>query len=255
MNALLADPEAAWGTNYVGVTHPSEPNYLVLEAGDTFGIRNDRDPEDNSQTTHDHLVWLLDHARPPLVWRSYQEHIETHPCPVANHGLYAVRHNPMMFFTDVTRDRKYCAEHVRPLSQLAGDIASDRSAPAYAFITPDLYHDMHTARAAGPWSRKSQIREGDDWLKQVLPVIRKSEAYRRGVIFITWDESEGRGMPPIGILVISPAIRHGEVKKRYDHYDLFRTLEAIFGVGPVGNARARRAAVMNDFFKEPIATK
>lgn len=255
INALLADPEAAWGSNYVGVTHPSEPNYLVLEAGDTFGIRNDRDPEDNSQTTHDHLVWLLDHARPPLAWRSYQEHIERHPCPIANHGLYAVRHNPMMYFTDVTGDRRYCADHVRPLPKLADDLKSEKETPAYAFVTPDLYHDMHTQRAGPPWSRKSQIREGDDWLREILPVIRRSEAYRRGLIVITWDESEGRTMPPIGILMLSPAVRHGEVKKRFDHYDLFRTIEAIFGVGPVGNARARRAAVMNDFFREPIAGK
>jgi hypothetical protein len=253
LNGLLSDPEVAWGSDYVGVTHPSEPNYLVLEAGDTFGIRNDRDPEDNSQTTHDHLVWLLDHAQPPLAWRSYQEHIELHPCPTANHGLYAVRHNPVMYFTDVTHDRKYCADHVKPLARLFEDLKDEKSAPAYAFITPDLYHDMHNQRAAGPWKWKSQIREGDDWLKEILPAIRKTEPYRDGVVMITWDESEGRGQPPIGMLMISPHAAHGEVRKRYDHYDLFRTIEAIFGVGPVGNARARRASVMKEFFKVPVS--
>jgi len=253
INGLRADPEVAWGSDYVGVTHPSEPNYLVLEAGDTFGVRNDRDPEDNSQTTHDHLAWLLDHARPPRAWRSYQEHIELHPCPVSNHGLYAVRHNPVMYFTDVTHDRKYCADHVKPLAQMVEDLKSEKSSPAYAFITPDLYHDMHNQRAVGPWKWKSQIREGDDWLKETLPVIRRSEAYRSGVVMITWDESEGRGEKAIGMVMISPLAAHGEVRKRYDHYDLFRTIEAIFGVGPVGNARARRASVMKEFFKVPVA--
>ena len=255
LNGLLSDPDVAWGSDYVGVTHPSEPNYLVLEAGDTFGVRNDRDPEDNSQTTHDHLAWLLDHAQPPRAWRSYQEHIELHPCPTANHGLYAVRHNPMMYFTDVTHDRKYCADHVKPLSRLFEDLKSEKSTPAYAFITPDLYHDMHNLRAAGPWSRKTRIRQGDDWLRETLPAIRRSEAYRNGVVMVTWDEPQGRGQPAIGILMLSPHAAHGEVKKRYDHYDLFRTIEAILGVGPVGNARARRASVMKEFFREPIAAK
>jgi hypothetical protein len=255
VNGLLSDPEVAWGSRYYGVTHPSEPNYLVLEAGDTFGIRNDRDPEDNSQTTHDHLAWLLDHAAPPRSWRSYQEHIESHPCPVANHGLYAVRHNPVMFFTDVTRDRKYCADHVKPLARLFDDLGKEKDTPAYAFVTPDLYHDMHNQRAAGPWSWKSRIREGDDWLKEIVPTIRKSAAYRNGAILITWDESEGRHEPPVGMIVISPFARRGEVKTRYDHYDLFRTIEAIFGVGPVGNARARRASVMKEFFTAPIPAK
>src|SRR5437870_2996962 len=42
--------------------HPSEPNYLWLEAGTNFGIRNDRSPARNHQSTTSHLVDLLEAA-------------------------------------------------------------------------------------------------------------------------------------------------------------------------------------------------
>src|SRR3989441_6098559 len=51
--------------------HPSEPNYLWLEAGTNFGIRNDKSPAHNHQSTTSHLVNLLEAAG--LSWRAYQE--------------------------------------------------------------------------------------------------------------------------------------------------------------------------------------
>src|SRR5437867_12019603 len=39
--------------------HPSEPNYLWLEAGTNFGILNDSSPATNHQTSKSHLVTLL----------------------------------------------------------------------------------------------------------------------------------------------------------------------------------------------------
>ena len=55
-------PEAAYATqdyNPPGL-HPSEPNYLWLEAGTNFGITNDDAPSANSQPTGTaHLVRQL----------------------------------------------------------------------------------------------------------------------------------------------------------------------------------------------------
>jgi len=42
--------------------HPSEPNYLWLEAGTNFGIRDDNSPASNHQRTTRHLVSLLNAA-------------------------------------------------------------------------------------------------------------------------------------------------------------------------------------------------
>src|SRR5664280_949276 len=53
--------------------HPSEPNYLWLEAGTNFGVFDDNDPCINHQNTTRHLVTLLDNAG--ISWKTYQEDI------------------------------------------------------------------------------------------------------------------------------------------------------------------------------------
>ena len=42
--------------------HPSEPNYLWLEAGTNFGIFDDNDPSINHQNTNRHLAAQLNRA-------------------------------------------------------------------------------------------------------------------------------------------------------------------------------------------------
>src|ERR1041385_7457868 len=59
--------------------HPSEPNYLWLEAGTNFGILNDDGPDKNHQSTTAHLVTQLEAAG--HTWKSYQEDISGTDCP------------------------------------------------------------------------------------------------------------------------------------------------------------------------------
>ena len=80
--------------------HPSEPNYLWMEAGTGFGIRNDRSPSRNHQSTTQHLVSLLDGAG--ISWRAYLEGVDGRSCPLEDVGRYAVKHNPFAFFDDIT---------------------------------------------------------------------------------------------------------------------------------------------------------
>src|SRR4051795_2446315 len=62
--------------------HPSEPNYLWLEAGTNFGIRNDDPPSSNAQSTTNHLVTQLKNTG--ISWKSYQEGITGTTCPTTD---------------------------------------------------------------------------------------------------------------------------------------------------------------------------
>src|SRR5574340_1525089 len=57
-------PMASYAEQYYNPpgNHPSEPNYLWLEAGTNFNIFNDDEPDENHQSTTRHLVTLLDQA-------------------------------------------------------------------------------------------------------------------------------------------------------------------------------------------------
>src|SRR5215469_8649159 len=112
--------------------HPSEPNYLWLEAGTNFGVSDDADPSANHQSMTNHLVTLLNNAH--ISWKSYQESISGTDCPLTSMGLYAAKHNPMVFFDDVTNtnnpNSSYCIAHVRPYSEFATDLQHN-SQPFY----------------------------------------------------------------------------------------------------------------------------
>ncbi len=83
-NTLL--PTASYAEQYYNPpgNHPSEPNYLWLEAGTNFGISDDSDPAFNHQSTTQHLVTLLSNAG--LSWKSYQEGISGTDCPLKEVG-------------------------------------------------------------------------------------------------------------------------------------------------------------------------
>ena len=242
-------PMASYAEQYYNPPgiHPSEPNYLWLEAGTNFGIFNDAPPSANHQNTTLHLVTLL--GRAGISWKSYQEGISGTVCPLTANGLYAPKHNPMVFFDDVTNtndpNSAYCIAHERPFTGLATDLQKHAVA-RYNFITPNLCNDMHDTCAP----LNDSVKQGDTWLAQNLPPILNSQAYKNGgIVFITWDEGEG-GDGPIGMIVLSPDAKGGGYSNtiHYTHSSTLRTLQEIFGVTPLlGDAKT--AIDLSDLFK------
>ncbi len=233
--------------------HPSEPNYLWLEAGTNFGVTNDDEPAVNHQHSTQHLVTLLDQAG--ITWKSYQEDIDGTVCPIKSSGLYAAKHNPMVFFDDVTGSNNptssYCIAHVRPYAELAADLQNNKQA-RYNFITPNLCNDMHNT--CPPLN--DSVLQGDTWLSQNIPVILNSQAYQNGgIVFITWDEGEGlleseTNDGPIGLILLSPNAKgHGYSNTiRYTHSSTLRTIQEIFGVTPL-LGDAANATNLSDLFQ------
>src|SRR5438105_2038647 len=136
-NILL--PQASHCNQYYAIGHPSLPNYLWLEAGTDFGIADDNPPSSHHQATTNHLVTLLNRAG--ITWRAYQENISGTFVPLTNSYPYAVRHNPFVYFDDVTGTNNpknaYGIAHIRPYSELAGDL-TNHTVAAYNFITPNV---------------------------------------------------------------------------------------------------------------------
>jgi hypothetical protein len=225
--------------------HPDEPNYLWLEAGTNFNIFVDGTPMSPPVGAPTHLVSLLNAAG--LPWRAYQEGITGYPCPLANQGLYVVRHDPFVFFGDVTGgydpNNAYCIAHVRPYSELQTDLAAGTVA-SYNFITPNLCDDMDSTCPL----LDDPIRQGDAWLSTEVPKILASQAYQAGgVLLITWDQGQGDD-GPIGLIVLSPKAKVGYQNSiYYTHSSTLRTVEEFLGVSPLLNDAAN-ATDLSDLF-------
>ncbi len=246
-NTLL--PQSSYATQYLNPpgNHPSEPNYLWLEAGTNLGVSNDNPPSDNHQHTTAHLVTLLQNAG--LSWKAYQEGIDGKTCPLVDNYPYATRHNPMIFFDDVTGTNNpnsaYCIAHERPYGELASDLHNNTVAN-YNFITPNVCDDMHDSCSP----TNDGMKQGDTWLSHEVPTILNSQAYQNGgALFITWDEGENGSDGPIGMIVLSPAAKGNGYSNtiHYSHGSTLRTMQEIFNVTPfLGDAA--NAVDLSDLF-------
>jgi phosphatidylinositol-3-phosphatase len=240
-------PMGAHATQYFNPpgNHPSEPNYIWLEAGHHLGLTTNNDASAaNSTATKHHLVRYLQNAG--ILWRTYQEDIDGTICPLTNDelfGRYVAKHNPFVFFRDLTDNNNpnssYCIAHNRPFTELATDLGKNTIA-RYNFITPNLCNDMHDCG----------IKAGDTWLSQNLPVILNSQAYQNnGAVFITWDEGDGSD-GPIGMIVVSPLAKVNYANSiHYTHSSTLRTMQEIFGVRPLLRDAAK-ATDLSDLFAD-----
>lgn len=250
LNGLLATSASA--SNFLdqfAISTPSEPHYIWMEAGtnefdDVVFTNNDSPSATHSTADTEHLVTQIAAAPSGITWRSYQEGLDdsTGACPIASSGRYAAKHNPFVFFRDVSgnppsKTNAYCASHHKALDALAGDLSAEAVA-TYNFITPDLCHDMH-GQSGCPSS--NLVRSGDDWLASNLPPLVAYVSSHAGVIFIVWDEGDQTTKMPF--LAVGPGTKPGYVSSTaYMHGSLLKSVERILGL-PV----LARVAGDNDF--------
>jgi hypothetical protein len=246
INSLLTNAQASWCTNYYdnpAAAHPSEPNYIWLEAGTNalsdHTFSTDNDPSATNSSGQPHLGSLM--AAKGVTYKNYAEDIDGTTCPITSTGNYAPKHVPFVFFRDISGSppsatNATCMQHVVPYTKLASDLTGGTVAQ-YNFISPNLCDDMHTDCGTG-----DAIKQGDDWLKAQVPVIMASNAYKNdGAIFITWDESEG-GELPIGMIVLSPLAKGNgyQGKTKYYHSSMVHTVQTVFGLTPLLNDAANQ---------------
>jgi hypothetical protein len=216
---------------------PSEPHYIWMEAGtntfDDHTFTTDRDAlkskkGKNSTDSKNHLVAQMNSA---VAWMSYQEGITAGRCPIVSFDLYAAKHNPFVFFEDVSgnppsKTNQFCIDHHKPYSAFAADLAANTIAK-YVFITPNLCNDMHGDKKCPKGVHR--ITAGDNWLKAELPRIIDWVTQNAGVIFVVWDE--GRATKKLPFLAIGPGVKANHVSAvAFNHGSLVRSVEEIFNL-------------------------
>ncbi len=223
----------ALATRYSAVTHPSLPNYLALTSGTTGGITTDCNPPGGScLVTGPNLAAELDRAG--RSWKMYAESMPA-PCTTTNTALYAVKHNPFLYFPSVTAQPAYCASHDVPYTQFGTDLASATTLPDFAFISPNLCNDMHDCSVAA----------GDAWLHANVSRILASPAFttQRSLLVVTFDEGDASDNT-VACVFAGPAARaHTVSNAPYTHYSLLRTIEEAWGLNPLTGDDAAATAM------------
>ena len=255
--SLIGNSNAPWinfaaktyglATNYTGVSHPSQPNYIAATSGALNGVFNDNDITIDVPNIVDQIEGS------GRTWKAYMQSFSLCSKPTdhaCGNQLYERKHNPFISYKDVQTNPVRVAKIV-DFSQFSTDLANN-SVPAYSWISPDQCHDMH-GRAATPsdpcdFSQvQSLIATGDTFLSQTVSAIMNSRAWTgNSVIFITWDESDfpfsdvsgccdavpGAG----GGHVVTLTISHSDHSARtssvaYNHYSMLSTIEGGWSLG------------------------
>lgn len=214
INSLVR--ECGLATNFSAESHPSLPNYIAMTSGSTQGITDDNGPSSHRLAVPTIFSQLGNR------WRALAESMPSN-CYSGDSGVYAVRHNPATYFTNI---RRHCLKQDIPLP------AQPNLSARFTFVTPNLCHDMHSCPSTGD-DEGAQTRAGDSWLSTWLPNLLNSPQYTSGstAIFITWDEDDPTASQHIATLVLSPYTPVGTVSGRsFTHYSLLRTTEDLLGI-------------------------
>jgi phosphatidylinositol-3-phosphatase len=212
------------------------------------------------------------------VWKAYIEDMGSSTCVHPNSGAlddaeppgagsdYDTRHNPFIYFHSLL-DLGDCSADDEALTQLSGDLGSASNTPAYTFVAPGLCDDSSQTLCAS--GQPGGLAGEDAFLKQWVPAILRSSAYKHGgALIITFTISTpadaggtgttglsgstgptgstaptapapGPGHPvQVGALVLSPYTVGGRtVSTKYDPYSVLRSVEDLFGFTPLGHAK------------------
>jgi hypothetical protein len=230
LKGLIA--RGALATNYEAVARPSQPNYIALFAGDTFGI----DDSNNHDMDADNLADQLE-----AKGRTWSVSAENYPGNCFRgatasggrdgNGTYARKHNPAISFLSISRNPARCA-HIHDLT------AFDPADADVQMIIPNLCNDAHDC----------PLSTADQWLSRIVPKILDSATFKKdGVLFVTFDEAESRQENHVPLVAVGPAIRPGTTyPDNANHYALLRTLEDNWGLGCL--ARACRSSNLGGLF-------
>lgn len=262
---------------YYGIAHHSTPNYLAQISGQAA---NEMTRDDcpgyapfietgiaaQGQVQGSGCVYPASVPTLPgqlsaagITWKGYMEDMKTpclHPALGAKddhqnataEDQYATRHNPFVYFEQITSSPD-CRANVVDFAAFAADLRSLATTPALSYITPNLCHDGHDLPCAD--GSPGGLASADAWLREQIPAIQASPAFKKdGLLVITFDEAEGDSAGPPGIpggtaggltgaLVLSPFTKAGTTSEtEYNHYSLLASIEDIFSLPRLGYAGA-----------------
>jgi Phosphoesterase family len=261
--ATLAAKGASF-SNFHALFHPSYPNYLAMVAGTDFGIhrrgryladRQTNFPNDDAhKTIADRLI------ASGLDFKNYAEELPEGPCPFridnqhvakSKKGDYVRRHVPFLSFREVQEkwcDRVVQVDSSKGNSLLGGDSTFVRDAKAglvaYSFYTPNMNNDGHNTNVAF----------AGEWVGKFLDKTFTEKLRKGTLVIVTFDESGHNRDNRIFTLFFGDMVKEASqqdpkvLDRHYTHYDVLRTIEDNFGLGPLAEGD-RNAAAITDIWK------
>jgi phosphatidylinositol-3-phosphatase len=202
-------------TSSYAITHPSQPNYFALFSGATQGITDDGCYTPGFSSAPNLASELTAAGK---SWGSYNETLPSQGSTTCSSGKYARKHNPWFGFSNVpTSTAKTFAQFPTDYTTL----------PKVSFVTPNLCSDMHDC----------SVSTGDTWLKNNLGAYATWAKTHNSVLIVTFDEDNSLSGNKIATVLSGQPVKAGSTSStKYNHYNVLRTIEDMYGTSHAGNA-------------------
>ena len=185
--------------------------------------------------------------------------------------LYAVKHNPFIYFTSVQDNT---APDLNDKNSVAfdgahglwADLASGH-VPTFSFIAPNQCNDQHGRGNAGKLCaydptngntladvNPALMQRGDVTVNKIVTAIKASPAWKHGrnAIVVLWDENDYAYAPETNRvpLIVTTNYSMGGVQsgKYYTHFSLLKSIEAGLNLPCLNHACDADVEVMSDLF-------
>src|SRR6266704_7011551 len=227
----------------------SDPNYLALIGGSTFGLTADCYPTQCSVSDKS-IVDSIEGAG--LTWKAWAEDYPvSQGCSLSpSNTEYNSKHFPFLYFQNIVNDPARCDNLLRANSVVTSSIETDdlflkslgsTSAANYNWLTPNQCDDIHDC----------SLSTGDKYLSQLVPKILSSTVFttQNAALFVTFAESSGSSVGNVPAIWAGPVPKTKfQSSKSYNHYSLLTTIETAWGLSSL-TSEDGSASAMTEFFK------
>jgi hypothetical protein len=213
-------------SDYHGVTHPSQPNYVATVTG--LPLVTDDTCQDIEATS---VVDLLEAKG--VTWKAYMEDLpeDDKAVCISEDRLYFRKHDPFVSLNNIRKDPERLAKIVNA-KRLQDDLDAG-NLPQFCWYTPNIQNDGHSPPDASPLHRWNGVEFLSQWLRGFLEPLLANPGFMEGtLVVVNFDESLHHADNYVYAALLGDMVKPGMVEPdRYDHYSLLRTIEENFELG------------------------
>jgi len=230
-------------SQYTAVSHPSEPNYLALVGGDTFGISGDGVCCWTINSPN--IVDRIENAG--LTWQAWAEDASgSGTCSFS--PPRSADHFGFLEFSDINTASRCANFHSTQSSSDSEFVnALDGSPSNFMWLTPNDCNNMHDC----------PVTTGDTYLAGLVPKILTSNLFttQKAALFVVFDEGSNK-YPNDYVYSVwagSSVKQAYQSSSQYSHYSFLRTIETNWNL-PSLTSNDANAPAMTEFFNTPMSS-
>src|SRR2546425_186865 len=205
----------SFSEGWASITNPSQPNYIAILGGSTFGVGGDGN---HPNLNHPTMVDILENTS--KTWKAFAEDASGSGCSL--NPPRGEDHFPFLSYTTIRNNSARCANLLPGSSNEV--ISAFNAGTNFIWLTPNDCNNMHSCSVA----------TGDAWIQSWVPNLLTAMSGKKAALIIMFDEAYTN--PPyiyMGFSGPATMLAYNSTAS-YNHYSLLKLVEDVWGGGNLG---------------------